>query len=84
MMRATPAPDPRHELRVMIRLAIPLVIGQVLHFHVQDEFYNPASRRIDTPAMHLVGRVHGSGFYARATDLFELHRPLWADRAGEK
>ncbi|KUR74656.1 flavin reductase family protein [Novosphingobium sp. FSW06-99] len=64
--------------------ATTLVIGQVLHFHVQDEFYNPASRRIDTPAMHLVGRVHGSGFYARATDLFELHRPLWADRAGEK
>ena len=32
MMRATPAPDPRHELRVMIRLAIPLVIGQVLLF----------------------------------------------------
>ena len=56
-----------------------LVIGQVLHFHVQDRFYDPASRRIDTPAMHLVGRVHGSGFYARGTDLFELQRPLWSD-----
>jgi flavin reductase (DIM6/NTAB) family NADH-FMN oxidoreductase RutF len=56
-----------------------LVIGQVLHFHVQDRFYDPASRRIDTPAMHLVGRVHGSGFYARGTDLFELQRPLWSE-----
>jgi flavin reductase (DIM6/NTAB) family NADH-FMN oxidoreductase RutF len=56
-----------------------LVIGQVLHFHVQDRFYDPASRRIDTPVMHLVGRVHGSGFYARGTDLFELQRPLWSE-----
>jgi flavin reductase (DIM6/NTAB) family NADH-FMN oxidoreductase RutF len=61
-----------------------LVIGQVLHFHVHDQFYDPATRRIDTPAMHLVGRVHGAGFYARGTDLFELQRPSWADYAGEK
>ena len=61
-----------------------LVIGQVLHFHIHDRFYNPATRRIDTPAMHLVGRVHGAGFYARGTDLFELQRPVWADDAGPK
>ncbi len=61
-----------------------LVIGQVLHFHVGDAFYDPERRRIDTPAMHLVGRVHGTGFYARGTDLFELQRPTWADFVGEK
>ena len=55
-----------------------LVIARVLHFHVRDEFYDPARRRLDTPAMQLVGRVHGTGFYARATDLFELVRPEWA------
>ena len=54
-----------------------LVIGEVLHFHVRDEFYDPATRRIDTPAMHLIGRVHGGGWYARGTDLFELERPVW-------
>ncbi len=59
-----------------------LVIGTVLHFHVRDEFYDPATRRLDTPAMHLVGRVHGAGFYARGTDLFALERPVWADYAG--
>jgi flavin reductase (DIM6/NTAB) family NADH-FMN oxidoreductase RutF len=61
-----------------------LVIGQVLHFHIHDAFYDPATRRIDTPAMRLVGRVHGAGFYARGTDLFELQRPSWADFAALK
>ncbi len=56
-----------------------LVIGEVLHFHVRDEFYDPATRRIDTPAMHLIGRVHGGGWYARGTDLFELERPVWPE-----
>ncbi|WP_353230954.1 flavin reductase family protein [Novosphingobium sp.] len=56
-----------------------LVIGQVLYFHVQDRFYDPARRRIDTPAMQLIGRVHGASSYARATDLFDLQRPNWAD-----
>jgi len=60
-----------------------LVIGQVLQFHVRDEFYDASRRRIDTPAMHLVGRVHGTGWYARGTDLFELQRPSWADCAGK-
>ena len=54
-----------------------LVIGQVLHFHVADAFWDATTRRIDTPAMRLVGRVHGSGWYARGTDLFELVRPVW-------
>jgi flavin reductase (DIM6/NTAB) family NADH-FMN oxidoreductase RutF len=58
-----------------------LVIGQVLHFHVRDEFYDPQTRRLDTPAMHLIGRVHGSGWYARGTDLFALERPSWAERS---
>jgi flavin reductase (DIM6/NTAB) family NADH-FMN oxidoreductase RutF len=55
-----------------------LIIGEVLRFHVRDEFYDPASRRLDTAAMQIVGRVHGAGGYVRATDLFELDRPNWA------
>jgi flavin reductase (DIM6/NTAB) family NADH-FMN oxidoreductase RutF len=68
------------ECRVLQTLEIgttTLVIGEVLHFHVRDEFYDPATRRLDTPAMQLIGRVHGSGVYARGTDLFELERPVW-------
>eukprot|EP01037_Dinobryon_pediforme_P009882 gene9882-9948_t len=57
-----------------------LVIGEVLHFHVHDAFYDPATRRIDTPAMHLVGRIQGATGYVRMTDTFDLHRPVWTDR----
>lgn len=58
--------------------ATTLVIGEVLHFHVRDEFWDGATRRIDTPAMRLIGRLHGAGWYARGTDRFELARPSWA------
>ena len=61
-----------------------LVIGEVLHFHVHDEFYDPATRRIDTPAMNLIGRLHGAGWYVRGTDRFELQRPTWADYDEQK
>lgn len=55
-----------------------LIIGQVVQFHVQDQFWDERTRRIDTPAMHLIGRIHGSGGYARATDVFTLERPQWS------
>ena len=61
-----------------------LVIGEVVVFHVEDRFYDPATRRIDTPAMQLVGRLHGAGLYARGTDTFELQRPSWADHENAK
>jgi len=28
--------------------------------------------------MQLIGRMHGSGWYARTNDLFQLNRPSWA------
>jgi flavin reductase (DIM6/NTAB) family NADH-FMN oxidoreductase RutF len=31
-------------------------------------------------ALQLIGRMHGSGWYARCTDLFQLDRPTWAER----
>jgi flavin reductase (DIM6/NTAB) family NADH-FMN oxidoreductase RutF len=61
-----------------------LVIGEVLHFHLCDAFWNAERRHVDTPAMHLVGRVHGGGWYARGTDLFALDRPSWASWEKER
>ena len=34
---------------------------------------------VDTPKMKLVGRMHGSIWYVRTSDTFELQRPVWAD-----
>ncbi|UZE51547.1 flavin reductase family protein [Rhodopseudomonas sp. P2A-2r] len=53
-----------------------VVIGQVLCAHIAEAFVIDASRgHIDTPALDLIGRMHGSGWYARSTDLFQLTRP---------
>ena len=56
-----------------------IVIGRVVCAHVGDAFVQDAERcYIDTPALRLIARMHGSGGYARSTDLFDLARPSWA------
>ena len=52
-----------------------LVLGRVLAMHVRDEaVIDQANCYIDTPALGLIGRMHGGGWYARTTDLFEMPR----------
>jgi len=52
-----------------------LVLGRVLAMHVQDEMVLDAAKHyIDTPKLKLVGRMHGTGWYARTGDLFEVPR----------
>lgn len=56
------------------------VIGQVLLAHVRDEFVMDAERtHIDSPAMNVIGRLHGNGWYSRQTDTFQMPRPSWSD-----
>ena len=53
-----------------------LVVGSVLAVHVEDRFVLDAARgHVDTPALGLVARMHGAGWYARTSDLFEMDRP---------
>jgi flavin reductase (DIM6/NTAB) family NADH-FMN oxidoreductase RutF len=52
-----------------------LVLGRVLAMHVRDEaVINAAKQYIDTPALKLIGRMHGAGWYAHTSDLFEMPR----------
>jgi flavin reductase (DIM6/NTAB) family NADH-FMN oxidoreductase RutF len=63
-----------------------LVLGRVVMMHVDDAaVMDPARCYIDTPALHLVGRMHGRGWYTRTSDLFEIPRIPVADwkRAAE-
>ncbi|MEN3292125.1 MAG: hypothetical protein V7642_1378 [Burkholderiales bacterium] len=54
------------------------VIGSVVCAHIPDEFVMDGERcHIDTPALKLVSRMHGSGWYARSTDLFQMTRPTY-------
>ena len=60
-----------------------VVLGEILAMHVRDEFVSdPARLYVDTPAMKLIGRTHGSGWYVRNSDAFKLERqPFDPDRA---
>jgi flavin reductase (DIM6/NTAB) family NADH-FMN oxidoreductase RutF len=53
-----------------------IVIGRVVAAHIDDSVILDAERgHIDTPALGLIARMHGAGWYARCTDLFQLRRP---------
>lgn len=59
-----------------------VVVGQVLALHLADAAVLDAGRgHVDTPALDLVARMHGRGWYSRATDLFELGRPAKTEEA---
>jgi flavin reductase (DIM6/NTAB) family NADH-FMN oxidoreductase RutF len=63
-----------------------LVLGRVLAMHVRDvAVLDPAKHLIDTPNLKLIGRMHGTGWYARTSDLFQMDRiprASWTLRAG--
>ena len=57
-----------------------VILGRVVAAHVADRFVLDAGRcHIDTPALGMIGRMHGAGWYARTTDLFQIERARWAD-----
>ena len=52
-----------------------LILGQVVVMHVRDDVVqDPERLHIATERLGLIGRIHGSGWYARTTDLFRLER----------
>ena len=52
-----------------------LVLGEVVAMHIHDKLVlDPAKFYVDTPNLKLLGRLHGSGWYARSSDLFEMPR----------
>jgi flavin reductase (DIM6/NTAB) family NADH-FMN oxidoreductase RutF len=57
-----------------------IVVGRVVCAHVADAFVLDARRcHLDTAALRLIARMHGSGVYARSSDRFEMQRPTWAE-----
>ena len=53
-----------------------VIIGEVLMAHVKDEFITDREKvYFDTPAMKLIGRTHGAGWYVRNSDSFKMDRP---------
>jgi len=52
-----------------------IALGRVLAMHVRDEVVlDREAGYVNTPALKLIGRMHGTGWYARTSDLFDLPR----------
>jgi flavin reductase (DIM6/NTAB) family NADH-FMN oxidoreductase RutF len=53
-----------------------IVLGEIVQAHVADAFVLDADKHyIDTPALDLIGRLHGRGWYSRTKDSFQMERP---------
>ena len=62
-----------------------LIIGRIVMMHIDEAAMRDAARHyVDTPALKLVGRMHGGGWYARTADQFEVKRVTPADIAAQK
>jgi len=53
-----------------------LEIGRVGHLHIRDDLVDPERHYVLTERMKLIARMHGRGWYARTTDLFQMPRIL--------
>ena len=62
-----------------------VVVGEVVAMHVADAFISTAEKLyFDTPAMKLIGRTHGAGWYARTSDQFSLERPRYDEERARR
>ena len=53
-----------------------LILGRVVAIHLRDTaVLDAANAYVDTPALKLIGRMHGTGWYAKTSDRFEM--PRW-------
>lgn len=61
-----------------------MVIGRIVTMHIADSaMLNVERHYVDTPALNLVGRMHGGGWYTRTADQFEVKRMTVAEVASK-
>ena len=52
-----------------------LVIGLIKRVHLRDELFDPATQRIRSEKLQLIGRMASPNWYCRTRDRFEMVRP---------
>jgi len=53
-----------------------IVLARVVGMYLRDDaLLNRERFHVDTPALALLGRMHGAGWYAHTTDLFQMLTP---------
>lgn len=51
-----------------------VVIGEVVYLHIRDELIDMERLHVRGDKSRLIARMHGLGWYARSTDLFDMPR----------
>jgi flavin reductase (DIM6/NTAB) family NADH-FMN oxidoreductase RutF len=51
-----------------------LIVGEIVHVHVRDDVFDPATGRLDMHRLKPVGRLAGH-LYTHVHDIFEMKRP---------
>lgn len=59
-----------------------VIVGEVVVLHVRSDVVDADRLGIDAHGLHLIGRMHGTSWYTRTRDLFELHRPRKPEDTG--
>jgi flavin reductase (DIM6/NTAB) family NADH-FMN oxidoreductase RutF len=53
-----------------------IVLARVVAMYLRDEaLLDPVRFHVDTPGLQLLGRMHGAGWYAHTSDLFQMRAP---------
>lgn len=75
-LAASPASfECRRHAVIPVSATAEIVLGQVLAMHIDDAVMEDAARHyVAAEKMDLIARMHGKGWYARTTDLFDLPR----------
>lgn len=51
-----------------------VIMGEVIEVHIEDAYFDADRMYVATEKLAAVGRMHGRGWYARSSDLYEIPR----------
>jgi flavin reductase (DIM6/NTAB) family NADH-FMN oxidoreductase RutF len=61
-----------------------IVVGEVVCMHIDDSVFDAEKFYVDAPAMKLIGRMHGGGWYLKTSDVFNMPRIAYDDWKAER
>lgn len=56
-----------------------ILLASILLVHVAESAIGAKPQDIDTPALDLIGGMHGARWYTRTSDRFAMDRPTWEE-----
>lgn len=56
-----------------------ILLASILLVHVAESAIGTEPLEIDTPALDLIGGMHGARWYTRTSDRFAMDRPTWKE-----